>query len=119
MGSIAELSLGRKDANSEIVFYHNKVGLTCGVEDDYSVSLSYGTIDADYSSDQQVAGGQKEYGFYLRSTNENYTESEEPSNRAGDRVYLEIGSHDVDFHLYKFSVLSCLFTEMDGENSVT
>jgi len=117
--SSVEISLGRSDDGVDMVFYYNKVNLTCNVQVDYEVSVSYGEIDADYSSDKGLAGGEKAYTFEMRSTDSKYNETVVPSNRAGDTVYLDIFSSDLDFFLYKFSILWCTFSEMNGDSSVT
>jgi len=117
--SVVDVSLGRSDGGIDVVFYNNKVNLICTVRSDYEVSLSYGEIDADYSSDEAMAGGEKAFTFGIRSTDSDFNETVVPSNRAGDKVYLDVYSNDVDFYQYKFGLKSCTFKEMDGANTVT
>jgi hypothetical protein len=115
--NVAELALGRHDAGQDMIFYSNKVNLTCAVKDTYEVSIGYGQIDADYSAADAVSGGQKEFTFEIESTDADFNATQAPSARAGDTVYLKISSPDVDFFRYKFAVTTCKFTETNETNN--
>jgi len=113
----AMIGLGRSDGDRDMFFYTSTVNLTCDVKDDYTVSINYGLIDSDYSGADGIAGGEKVYNFYMKSMNKNFSAEEAPSSRAGDTVYLEIGSTDVEGGAYKFSVLNCVFSENNTANT--
>lgn len=116
--NVVDVKVGRKpNENIEIVLYNSKVNLTCGVEDNYVVSIDYGNINADYSGESGIQGGLKEFDFALTSWDKDYTNQTKPTNRAGDKVYLQICSSDLEAKFYKFSVLRCTFFEKDDQNA--
>jgi len=116
--NIVDLKVGRKvNDDIQVVLYNSKVNLTCGVQDDYTVSIEYGKINADYSGDSGIAGGMKTFDFALTSWDKNYTNETTPTNRAGDKVHLQICSSDMPSEFYKFGVLRCIFFEKDDQNA--
>lgn len=117
--NVVDISVGRQDGNFKLNLYDSKVNLTCGVEDDYTVSIDYGKIDADFSGESGIQGGLKTFDFALTSWDKEYQNETAPTNRAGDKVYLQICSSDLPANFYKFAPLKCTFYEKEGNKTIT
>jgi hypothetical protein len=86
----ASFTVGRKHGNSQIKFASFEVDSYCSYTSEYTVSFSYGPVNAD-SFDFTESGGLIGLHFYIASyADASYEEKADPSSQAGKTVYLKL-----------------------------
>jgi len=86
----ASFTLGRTDGDVDIVFATMEVESYCNYTSEYTVSFSYGPVNADdYKFD--TSGGLIDLQWVLISVNSAGTGIQDPSSTAGDTVHLLLG----------------------------